>query len=81
MKDEAQDLAAARVAKEKAKQIFPRYGSVNGVGLTWREGHYAVKVNFESEPADRERMPEEVDGVPVVVQIGGPLHKQASHSR
>lgn len=81
MEKEAQELAAAREAKEKAKQIFPRYGAVNGIGLTWLQGHYAVKVNFASEPGNRAGMPTEVDGVPVVVQVVGRIHKQAAPAR
>jgi hypothetical protein len=70
-------LNAARGAKEKAKQIFSQFGTVKGIGLTKMGERYAVKINFESEPHDRDRMPREVEGVPVVVQITGPLRKQA----
>jgi hypothetical protein len=77
MQDETRQLNAARGAKEKAKQIFSQYGTVNGIGLTRMGGLYAVKVNFESEPHDQDCMPREVEGVPVVVQVTGPLHKQA----
>jgi len=70
-------LDAAREAKEKAKTIFARHGTVNGIGLTRMGERYAVKVNFESEPRDRASMPREIEGVPVVVQVIGTLHKQA----
>ena len=75
MQDEKLD--AAREAKEKAKTIFSRHGTVNGIGLTRMGERYAVKVNFESEPRDPASMPREIEGVPVVVQVIGPLHKQA----
>jgi hypothetical protein len=70
-------LDAAREAKEKARTIFSRHGTVNGIGLTRMGERYAVKVNFESEPHDRAGMPIEIGGVPVVVQVVGTLHKQA----
>jgi hypothetical protein len=77
---ESLQLIEARSAKEKAKQIFSRYGFVNGIGLTRLGGRYAVKVNFETEPFDSANLPEEIEGVPVVVRIVGPLHKQTNRS-
>jgi len=76
MKDEEDLLTHAREAKEKAKQIFPRYGTVQGIGLTRRGTGYAVKVNFAAEPGDRSRMPQQIADVPVVVEVVGRLHKQ-----
>jgi hypothetical protein len=75
MQDEKLD--AAREAKEKAKTIFSRHGTINGIGLTRMGERYAVKVNFESEPHDQANMPRDIEGVPVVVQVIGTLHKQA----
>ncbi len=77
---ESLQLLEARSAKEKAKQIFSRYGFVNGIGLTRLGDRYAVKVNFETEPLDPASLPDEIEGVPVVVRIVGPLHKQANRS-
>jgi len=74
MKDEALQLEIARGAKEKAKAVFSRFGTVNGIGLARVGQGYAVKVNFESEPTDSASMPDEIEGVPVVVQVI--LHKQ-----
>ena len=78
MKEATRQLEAARAVKERAKEIFSRYGSVNGIGLTRLGECYAVKVNFESEPLDRASLPQNIEGVPVVIQVIGPLHKQAS---
>lgn len=77
MKDAAQCLAEAREAKEKAKEIFSRFGSVNGVGLARQGDGYAVKVNFEAEPRDQAHMPREVGGIPVIVRVVGQIRKQA----
>jgi hypothetical protein len=76
VQDDRRKLDAARDAKERAKTIFSRYGTVNGIGLTRVGERYAVKVNFESEPHDQASMPRDIEGVPVVVQVIGPLHKQ-----
>lgn len=81
MKDEALQLEAARQVKARAKEIFSQFGSVNGIGLTRLGDGYAVKVNFESEPLDRANLPHDIEGVPVVIQVIGPLHKQAARQR
>lgn len=78
MKDQERLLAEAQDAKEKALQIFSRFGPVNGVGLVRQEGRYAVRVNFASEPCDAGQLPVEIGGVPVVVRVIGPILKQAT---
>ena len=70
-------LEQARAAKSKAAPLFGRYARVCGVGLTRRKGVYAVKVNLETEPDRGVDLPDEIDGVPVVVQVTGKLRKQA----
>jgi hypothetical protein len=77
MSIEVQRLAKAREAKEKAREIFARFGPVNGIGLARRGDGYAVKVSFAVEPRDRAQMPQEIGGVPIIVRVLGPLHKQA----
>jgi hypothetical protein len=69
-------LEAARAAKGKARTVFARYGHVNGVGITRKGDDYAVKVNLSSDPDAPCEYPEEIDGVPVVVHVVGPIHKQ-----
>jgi hypothetical protein len=75
MQDLERQLAEAREAKEKAKEIFPHFGSVNGIGLAKQGDGYAVKVSFEAEPRNREGMPREIGGIPVIVRIIGQIHK------
>lgn len=70
-------LEAARAAKPRAKELFGKFGVVNGAGLTRVGNRYAVKVNFETEPRADAELPREVSGVPVVVQVVGRIHKQA----
>jgi hypothetical protein len=71
---EDQELNEARNAKLKAKGVFRSIGQVNGVGITRKDGHYAVKVNLESEP--KKQPPADIDGVPVVVHVVGEYRKQ-----
>lgn len=77
MSDVNDELEAARAAKNKAKKLFPKEVHVCGVGLTRRAGRYHVKVNLEDEPGPEIELPTEVDGVPVLVNIVGKIHKQS----
>jgi len=64
-----------------ADRIFARYAPVCGVGITRRDHEYAVKVNLEAEPASDEELPDQIDGVPVVVHVVGRIRKQAGAAR
>ena len=77
MLTENSDLREAREAKGRAREIFSRFGKVNGVGITRQDGRYAVKVNFESAPRAGD-LPREIAGVPVVFQVVGKLHRQSA---
>ena len=76
MSDQEKQLKAARAAKEKAKRLLARFGLINAVGITRSEGRYAVKVSFEEEPEPRDELPDELDGVPIVIRVGGRIRKQ-----
>ena len=76
MATEEEQLEAARAVKEKAAKLMERFGQVCGVGITRREGVYAVKVNLEVEPSSSDKLPEEIDGVPIVVRVIGSIRKQ-----
>ncbi len=79
MSDVVLGLEQARAAKALAKELFGRFGVVNGIGLTRLGDRYAVKVNFATEPVipGDGTLPREIAGVPVVVQVVGSIHKQA----
>jgi len=70
------DLERARAAKAEAKRLLARLETVCGVGITRVAGHYAVKVNLETEPDPDAPLPEEIGGVPVVVHVVGRIRKQ-----
>jgi hypothetical protein len=69
-------LAQARAAKEEAQKVFGRLGQVVAVGITRMDGGYAVKVNLRLEPEAGKEIPSDVDGVPVRVEVVGPIRKR-----
>jgi hypothetical protein len=77
-KEDDLELDAARAAKAKARSLFSGLAKVNGVGITRAGGRYAVKVNCESLNVPETELPDEIDGVPVVVDITGPIRKQSA---
>ena len=65
-------IESARAAKELAKRTLANVPGVAGVGLTRKGMGYAVKVNLMVE---RDDLPKEFDGVPVVVELVGSVRK------
>ena len=63
----------ARAAKEAVHRAFSRVGTVAGVGITKVGGDYAVKVNLESPLPRGSDPPDQVDGVPVKVEVVGKI--------
>ncbi len=71
-------LEAARAAKRKTLTALGNCAELNGVGITRVEDGYAVKVNLAAEVTAGGPIPEEVDGVPVVVEVVGRISKRNS---
>lgn len=69
-------LDQARSAKQNALSTFSHLVEVIGVGITRHEGGYAVKVNLRAPPADGVSLPSKIDGVPVCIEVTGPLRKR-----
>jgi hypothetical protein len=69
-------LEQARAAKAAALRHFENLGTVVGVGVTRVEGAYAVKVNLSEPPAEGTELPEEIDGVPVRIEVVGTIRKR-----
>jgi hypothetical protein len=67
-------LDQARVAKAKLLALVERVAGVQGVGITRVSEGYALKLNLAArvEP----RLPAEVDGVPVIVEVVGRIAKR-----
>lgn len=70
-------LAKARATKRRAHSTFAALADVVGVGITRRGEGYALKVNLRSAPASGVTLPEDVNGVPVHVEVVGTLTKRA----
>jgi hypothetical protein len=66
-------LDQARAAKTKALAALAHDRSVVGVGITRIGEGYGVKVNLDAPGAD---LPEDVDGVPIRVEVVGPIQKR-----
>jgi hypothetical protein len=69
-------LEQARAAKTRALQYFETLGTVVGVGVTRVDDDYAVKINLREPLADGVDVPAEIDGVPVRVEVVGPIRKR-----
>lgn len=69
-------LERARAAKRGAFTAFSRLVEVIGVGITRHQGGYAVKVNLRVPPADGVELPGTIDGVPVCIEVTGPITKR-----
>lgn len=63
-----------RAAKSRAMAIFAPLADVVGVGITRVGEGYGLKINLRAAPATK--LPEEVDGVPVKVEIVGSPKKR-----
>ncbi len=63
-------LDQARAAKNKLLEQLRHRVDLRGVGIAVVDGGYGVKVNFARRPP-RGLVPDDVDGVPVIVDIVG----------
>ncbi|CAN5158463.1 hypothetical protein BH18ACT12_BH18ACT12_16930 [soil metagenome] len=66
-------LTRARAAKKKAIEQLEGVADVNGVGITRVGDGYGLKVNLASTPKRWGAFPAAVDGVPVTVEVVGPI--------
>jgi len=64
-------LKKARAAKQAALVRLRAVDEVVGVGITRVDGKYAVKVNLREPIHGNVKMPEEIDGVQVCVEVTG----------
>ena len=66
----------ARQAKAAVVDLLGDDDAVNGVGIARTADGYAVKVNLSRELTPDRGLPDVVAGVPVVVEVVGPVRKQ-----
>ncbi len=64
------DRSAARAAKSALTARLSAEPGVVGIGLARRQSNYVVKVDL-ADAAAAERVPHDVDGVPVVTEVVG----------
>ena len=69
-------LEQARAAKQRAWDLFAPLAEVVGVGLTRIGDGYAVKVNVRQAPPEGVVLPEDVDEVPVCIEVVGHVRKR-----
>jgi len=74
----AATLTEARAAKEKLLRQVAERPEVNGVGIARGQSGYAIKVNL-SEELSGKKLPTQVDGVPVRVEVVGQISKRAAN--
>jgi len=69
-------LDQARAAKRRVIELLSGSGQVVGIGITRVDGTYAVKVNLgEALPGDV-RVPAEIDGVRVRIEVVGTIRRR-----
>jgi len=73
-------LQKARTAKEEVVEKFGKLKNVSGVGITKRNGKYAVKINLSKALTKRTKVPKDVNGVEVILKIIGEVKKQRAAS-
>jgi hypothetical protein len=75
MTTRSNNLAAARAAKKKAQTQFGAWPQVIALGITRTGTEYAVKISLNEPLPLSRRIPSSIDGVPIVVQVTGPIRK------
>ncbi|MCH8830352.1 MAG: hypothetical protein IID45_12315 [Planctomycetes bacterium] len=75
---EGVSLKSVRAVKERVAQVFvPLVGEEVAVGITrLGDDSFALKVNLTSEPSPDIELPDEVEGVPVQVEVVGKIRKR-----
>lgn len=66
-------LERARAAKAHIARQLANLPTLTGIGLSRVKGEYAVKVNLSEPLASEATLPDEVDGVPLRIEITGPI--------
>jgi len=69
--ESAATIEQARAAKTHVLAQLRHLRQLNGVGLARMDQGYVVKVNLSEPLENQELIPQEVDGVPVVVDVVG----------
>lgn len=68
----------ARAAKPEAESVFSRMVRVAGIGITRIGKGYGLKINVADEVDANLDLPKQIAGVPVRVEVVGPIAKRAA---
>lgn len=71
-------LEEARAAKKAALGVFERLTKVTGIGITRSGPGYGLKINVQSPLPATASVPKAIDGVPVRVEVVGPVRKRTA---
>jgi hypothetical protein len=71
-------LDQVRAVKSEAQSAFGRLAPVVGIGITRFGKGYGLKVNLERAPDTQVTLPEEINGVPVRIEVIGAIRKRAT---
>jgi hypothetical protein len=74
---EGTDLKTAQAAKPKAFQVFQELAGDVAVGIApLDDGKFGLKVNLTEAPKKGVKLPSEIEGVPVEVDVVGKIRKR-----
>lgn len=66
-------LKQAKAAKQTAAARLRAVTEIVGIGITRVAGEYAVKINLREAVTPKTKVPDEIDGVQVCVEITGEI--------
>jgi hypothetical protein len=72
-------VKAAVQAKERVREILKGLPGIKGIGITWDDkGRPCVQVNigYEIEDSSRERIPSQIEGIPVLIEVTGQIQTE-----
>ncbi len=69
----ARTMAKVTAAQRKLVRKLSGVSEVNGVGITRVDEGFCLKVNLSVRPAEGVEVPNEIDGIPVRVEVVGPI--------
>lgn len=76
--DQGRSLEEARAAKKPAQDIFERLGQTAAIGITRSGTGYGLKINLQQAFPKNMEVPEEIEGVPIKIEVVGPVRKRGA---
>ena len=76
-----QSLERVRAAKKAAEVRLRKVPEVNGIGITRVGTNYGLKVNLSGPPRRASDLPAQINGVPIRIEVVGPIRARCASSR